>query len=97
MFTSNSEIPINGMMSINTVSSTPHKLTRLCVLAISVGMLALSPFAQADEENEAAADHIIAAEEALNEQRYQDASREYRIAATLSADPQVAQKPTRIA
>lgn len=85
------------MMSINSVSSPSHKLKRFCVLAISAGILALSPFAQADEENEAAADHIIAAEEALNAQRYQDASREYRIAATLSENPEVAKTATRIA
>ena len=55
------------------------------------------PAALSDEENEEAADHILAAEEALDEDRYQDASREYRIAASLSDNPEVAKTATRIA
>ena len=74
-----------------------HRLLRLCILAASLSLLALAVPSLANEENEQAADHIIAAEEALNQQRYQDAAREYRAAAALSDNPEVAKTATRIA
>ena len=51
----------------------------------------------ADEENEEAADLILAAEEALKDNRYQDAASEYRQAAELSENIEVARTATRIA
>lgn len=101
MFTTNSENLINGLingtMSINTVAIFPLRLLQICVLTLCLGLLAYAVPALADEESEEAANHIIAAEEALNQQRYQDASREYRIAADLSDNPEVAKTATRIA
>lgn len=85
------------MMSINTVAILRYNPLRLCVLAVSLGLLAFAEPSLANEENEEAADRIIAAEEALNQQRYQDAAREYRIAASLSDNPEVAKTATRIA
>lgn len=82
------------MMSINTLATFSRKLLNLCVLA---GILAIAMPVQSAEESEEAANHIIAAEEALNQQRYQDASREYRLAADLSDNPEVAKTATRIA
>lgn len=84
-------------MSINTVAIFPLRLLQFCVLVFSLGLLGFTVPAVADEENEEAANHIIAAEEALNQQRYRDASREYRIAADLSDNPEVAKTATRIA
>ncbi|MBT8100330.1 MAG: tetratricopeptide repeat protein, partial [Gammaproteobacteria bacterium] len=82
---------------MNTVVIFQYRLLRLCVLAASLLLLAFAMPSQADEENEQAADHIIAAEEALNEQRYRDAAREYRTAAALSENPEVAKTATRVA
>lgn len=97
MFTTNGENPLIGMTSLNTVAILLHRLLRLCVLAASLSLLAFAVPSLANEENEQAADHIIAAEEALNQQRYQDAAREYRAAAALSDNPEVAKTATRIA
>jgi tetratricopeptide (TPR) repeat protein len=58
--------------------------------------MALSGPLLADEESEAVADHVLAAEEALKEHRYQDAAEEYRMAAELSDDAEIAKAATRI-
>lgn len=62
-------------------------LAALCIPGIS----------KADEESEEVASHVLAAETALNQHEYQVASSEYRRAAELSEDPEVARQATRIA
>jgi len=60
-------------------------------------LLAISAFAVSDENKEEASAHILQAEMELQEHRYQAASIEYRKAAELSDDPDVAQQATRVA
>lgn len=84
-------------MSISTVATNLYKPLQTCILAVSLALMTFALPVAAEEENEQAADHIIAAEEALNEQRYQDAAREYRLAANLSDNPEVAKTATRVA
>jgi len=67
------------------------------VLLCGIAVISLATGARAEEETEQVADHILAAEEALNGDRYQDAAREYRLAAELSENPEVAKTATRIA
>lgn len=97
MFTTNGENPVIGMTSCNTLANLTELLERTASLIIVAAMLVTGSIALADEENEEVADHIIAAEEALDDDRYRDAAREYRIAAYLSENPEVAKTATRIA
>ncbi len=97
MFTTYSENPLSGMMDSNRLAILTDKLKSACILLGGIGLMYVGAAALADEENEAAAEHILAAEAALDEDRYQDASREYRIAASLSDNPEVAKTATRIA
>lgn len=85
------------MTSFNTLATLSDKLKRAFILAAALSIMSPAGIAVADEESEQAADHIIAAEEALDERRYQDAAREYRAAAMLSDNPEVAKTATRIA
>lgn len=48
------------------------------------------------DETEELAGHLLSAEMALQENRYQEAASEYRKAAELSEDPEVAQQATRV-
>jgi tetratricopeptide (TPR) repeat protein len=66
-------------------------------LVAAVFLLSLAPPAFADEKSEAVSAHILQAELALQEHNYQTASSEYRKAAELSDDAEVAQQATRIA
>ncbi len=78
-------------------------LTRIVatiVDALMIGcflVLSLSGVSLADEESEEVANHVLAAESALKQHEYQVASTEYRQAAELSEDPEVAEQATRIA
>ena len=97
MFTTYGENRVFRMTNFNTLASLSDKLKRAILLGGALALLLPAGIAIADEENQEAADLIIAAEEALNESRYQDASREYRAAAMLSENPEVAKTATRIA
>ena len=88
MFTTYGENRVFRMTNFNTLASLSDKLKRVFLLGAALALLLPAGIAIADEESEEAADHIIAAEEALNESRYQDASREYRAAAMLSENPE---------
>jgi tetratricopeptide (TPR) repeat protein len=74
-----------------------RRIQPLGPLAIATILLAITPFALADEKSEEASAHILQAEMALQENDYQVASSEYRKAAELSDDAEVAQQATRIA
>ena len=63
-----------------------------CILVLSFPGISLG-----DEESEEVANHVLAGENALKEGEYQVASSEYRQAAELSEDPEVAEQATRIA
>ena len=76
-----------------TTGHTLHSIARIGWLTV----LLVTGVALAAEESEEVATHVLAAETALNQQQYQDASSEYRMAAELSEDPEVARQATRIA
>ena len=62
-----------------------------------VAAVALSGPAVAEEVSEEAAGHVMAAEEALERNDYQLAAREYRQAAELSDNIEIAEQATRVA
>lgn len=76
-----------------TTGHTPQSIARIGWLTV----LLITGVALAAEESEEVATHVLAAETALNQHQYQDASSEYRMAAELSEDPEVARQATRIA
>lgn len=63
---------------------------------LAIAVLALAPVAQADESGIEAAGHLIEAENALNAGDYLKAATEYRRAAELSDDVQVAKQATEV-
>ena len=62
-----------------------------CALLFITSQLAIA------DDIEALSGHLLAAEMALQQNQYQEAATEYRLAAELSDDPEVAQQATRIA
>jgi tetratricopeptide (TPR) repeat protein len=80
------------MMRINTLAQFLRHISWAGILFLLVAHPAF-----ADVESEEAAEHIIAAEEALKANRYQEAAAEYRIAAELSENAEVAMTATRVA
>jgi tetratricopeptide (TPR) repeat protein len=97
VFTTYDNYPIIGMMSNSTLAkTTSHTLQAIaqigCLIALSFAGISL-----ADEESEEVAIHVLAAETALKQHKYQLASSEYRQAAELSEDSGVAEQATRIA
>lgn len=85
------------MINIRPLERRIRRFQRLGVLTSATLLLALSSYAASDENTEEASAHILQAEKALQEDRYQRASIEYRKAAELSDDPDVAQQATRVA
>ena len=67
------------------------------MLSTGLVLLGTVSLTSAQESTEETADHILAAEEALNERRYQDAARHYLQAAEQSDSAEVAKTATRIA
>ena len=74
-----------------------RQIRRAGILAAGIIFLLPAHPVFADEESEEAANHIIAAEEALKANRYQEAAAEYRLAAELSDNVEVAMTATRVA
>ncbi len=74
-----------------------RQIRRAGILAAGIIFLLPAQPVLADEESEEAANHIIAAEEALKANRYQEAAAEYRLAAELSDNVEVAMAATRVA
>jgi len=97
VFTTIAKMPDHGMINIRPLERCIRRIQRLGPLASATIMLALSPCAVSDEQSEEASAHILQAEMALQESDYQAASIEYRKAAELSDDPDVAQQATRVA
>ena len=85
------------MINIRPLERCIRRFQRLGALAAATLLLALSPYAVADEKSEEVSAHILQAEMALQEHDYQTASIEYRKAAELSDDSDVAQQATRVA
>ncbi len=85
------------MINISTLERCIRRFQRLGALTSATLLLALSPYAASDEKSEEASAHILRAEMALQEHDYQAASIEYRKAAELSDDSDVAQQATRVA
>lgn len=84
------------MSNITLAKSTSHILRSIALIGW-LAVLSLSTVSQAQEETEEVATHVLAAETALKQREYKDASSEYRMAAELSEDPEVARQATRIA
>jgi tetratricopeptide (TPR) repeat protein len=97
VFTTTGKNPINGMMRINTLAHFLRQLKRFCLFVVGVTLLSLTFPILAAQESEEVADHIIAAEEALKTNQYQTAAAEYRLAAELSDDVEVARTATQVA
>jgi tetratricopeptide (TPR) repeat protein len=85
------------MMSISILASFNGALRRAAILSIGVAYFGIAGVANAQQEAAETADHILAAEEALNERRYQDAASHYRMAAEQSDSAEVAKTATRVA
>ena len=85
------------MINISILERCIRRFKRLGAIASATLFLTLSPYAVADEKSEESSAHILQAEMALQERDYQAASIEYRKAAELSDDPDVAQQATRVA
>ncbi|MDH4073154.1 MAG: tetratricopeptide repeat protein, partial [Gammaproteobacteria bacterium] len=97
VFTTNDENPVDGMLKL-PAKSRPTRLLRLAAIPyVAMVMIAAPLVSSADEDSEQVADHILAAEEALEEHRYNDAAMQYRQAAELSESVEVAKTATRIA
>jgi tetratricopeptide (TPR) repeat protein len=84
-------------MRISKLPSFTCTLRRLAILSTGLVLLGTVSLTSAQESTEETADHILAAEEALNERRYQDAARHYLQAAEQSDSAEVAKTATRIA
>jgi tetratricopeptide (TPR) repeat protein len=69
----------------------------LAILSTGLVLLGTVSLTSAQESTEETADHILAAEEALSERRYQDAARHYLQAAEQSDSAEIAKTATRIA
>lgn len=85
------------MIKIRFMQPEIRRMQPLGPLAIATILLAIAPIALPDEKSEEASAHILQAEMALQENDYKVASSEYRKAAELSDDSEVAQQATRIA
>jgi tetratricopeptide (TPR) repeat protein len=97
VFITNGKYPIHGMMSNSTLAKTTSYILRAIALIGWLTVLSIYGISQAGEESEEVANHVLAAETALKQQEYQTAASEYRMAAELSEDPEVARQATRIA
>jgi len=97
VFTTNGTNLINGMRIINTLANFPKPAARVALALVGMLWLVSPALVFSQEESGAAADRIMAAEEALKDHRFQDAAREYRLAAEASQNPEVAKSATRVA
>ena len=67
VFTTNDDNPVDGMMKLPAMSR-PTRLFRLAAIPYVAMMMIVAPLvSSADEDSEQVADHILAAEEALEE------------------------------
>ena len=89
--------PAFGVMRISNLPTLAGVLRRTVILSIGLALLGSAVLSAAQEASEETADHILAAEEALNERRYQDAARHYLAAAENSESAEIAKTATRIA
>lgn len=85
------------MMSKSTLAKTTSRTLLAMTLIGWLFVLSFPGTTVADEESEDVATHVLAAETALKQHEYKVAASEYRQAAELSEDPDVAQQATRIA
>jgi tetratricopeptide (TPR) repeat protein len=85
------------MTNLGTLERLFLTLRQAGLLGICLALFAVPGISAADEESEEVADHILAAEEALNDNRYKDAATRYRQAAELSESVEVAKTATRVA
>ena len=85
------------MTNLGTLERLILALRQAGLLGVCLALFAVPGVSAADEESEQVADHILAAEEALNENRYKDAATRYRQAAELSDSVEVAKTATRVA
>jgi tetratricopeptide (TPR) repeat protein len=83
------------MIGINILNRTKRLLRRLA-FGMAFVFLSVTPPVFADDAEELS-EHLLQAELALQNSRYQEAATEYRKAAELSDDPEIAQQATRIA
>lgn len=97
MFITYVKNPLNGMMSYSTLVRTNHYASPQIALVGWLALLLFSGISHADEDTEEVAAHVLAAEAALNQHEYQVAASEYRQAAEISENAEVARQATRIA
>ena len=78
------------------MNRTNRQLQRI-TFGMTCALLSITSQLAIADDIEALSGHLLAAEMALQQNQYQEAATEYRLAAELSDDPEVAQQATRIA
>jgi tetratricopeptide (TPR) repeat protein len=84
------------MASFTSPFEKPGSLLQRLASGMACVLLSATPQVSADDTEELSA-HLLQAEMALRQDHYQEAASEYRLAAELSDDPEIAQQATRIA
>jgi len=88
---------VDGMLRPPRMLCPTRLARRVVVICTAVAVVGSPAPSLADEDTDQVAGHILAAEEALREHRYNDAAARYRQAAELSDSIEVAQTATRVA
>lgn len=82
-------------MSRTNLLNSARTVSQRLVIGLACALLSASPQVLADVKEEISG-HLLNAQSALDNNQYQTAAREYRMAAELSDDPDIAQKATRV-
>ena len=83
-------------MSRNTILNRTRRQLQRLAFGMACVLLSATPQVFADDAEELS-EHLLQAELALQNSQYQLAASEYRKAAELSDDPEIAQKAARVA
>lgn len=96
VFPTNGNKLISGMISNTNAAGRPDSIATF-TSAILIWLFAFSVTEYAFAEDSTAESHVLAAQEALANKDFWHASSEYRQAALISDDPEIARQATRIA
>ena len=97
MFTTFAKMPLTGESKISTVNRNRGPRRRHLLVGALLWLVLAGHGAWAAEDDENSGSHLLDAELALQHDRYREAVAEFRKAAELSDDPEVAQRATRVA
>ena len=96
MFTTTGKLPHGEIIGITLLNRTKIQLQRLAFAAACL-LLSTAPQSMYADDADDLSEHLLQAEAALQGNQYQEAAREYRLAAEQSDDPLIAQQATRVA